>query len=113
MIADFLPLFLQINPGVTIILTQGDSRETMERLKQEEVELAIIGSRYPEEDFDYTPLTPDKIVLAVNSRHHWNGRDSVTPEISSKMVTLLPTPDEEPTGPCVLRSQRQALQWSN
>ena len=80
MIPDFLPLFLQINPGVTIILTQGDSRETMERLKQEEVELAIIGSRYPEEDFDFTPLTPDKIVLVVNSHHHWNGRESVPPE---------------------------------
>jgi len=80
MIPDFLPFFQQLNPGVTIILTQGDSRETMERLKREEVELAIIGSRYAEEDFDYAPLTPDKIVLVVNSKHRWNGRESVTPE---------------------------------
>jgi LysR family transcriptional regulator, low CO2-responsive transcriptional regulator len=80
MVPGFLPLFQQLNPGVTIILIQGDSRETMERLKQEEVELAITGSRYAEEDFEFAPLTPDKIVLVVNAKHRWHGRESVTPE---------------------------------
>ena len=77
MIPVFIPLFHQRNPGVTITLFQGDSRETLERLTREEVELAIIGSRFDGEGFLYTPLTTDKISLVVNSRHRWNGREKI------------------------------------
>jgi DNA-binding transcriptional LysR family regulator len=80
MIPGFIPLFHQQNPGVTITLFQGDSRETLERLKREEVELAIIGSRFDGEGFLYTPLTTDKISLVVNANHRWNGREKILPE---------------------------------
>ncbi|MGD0842751.1 MAG: selenium metabolism-associated LysR family transcriptional regulator [Geobacteraceae bacterium] len=79
MIPFFIPLFHQKNPGVTITLFQGDSRETLERLRREEVELAIIGSRFDGEEFVYTSLTIDKISLVVNSNHRWNGRESILP----------------------------------
>jgi DNA-binding transcriptional LysR family regulator len=79
MIPFFIPLFHEKNPGVTITLFQGDSRETLERLRREEVELAIIGSRFDGEEFVYTSLTNDKISLVVNSNHRWNGRESILP----------------------------------
>ncbi|MEI8356545.1 MAG: selenium metabolism-associated LysR family transcriptional regulator, partial [Deltaproteobacteria bacterium] len=80
MIPDFLPYFQRKHPGVTIILSQGDSRETIERLKREEVELAILGSRFYGEEHVYTPVTVDKIELVVNSGHRWNRTEKISLE---------------------------------
>jgi DNA-binding transcriptional LysR family regulator len=80
MIPIIIPHFRRKNPGVTIILLQGDSRETLDRLMREECELAIIGSRFDGEDFVYTPLTDDKVQLVINSNHHFFGRENVSLE---------------------------------
>jgi DNA-binding transcriptional LysR family regulator len=77
MIPVFIRHFRQKNPGVTITLFQGDSRETLDRLMREECELAIIGSRFDDDEFVYTSLSVDKISLIVNSSHRWNGREKV------------------------------------
>jgi DNA-binding transcriptional LysR family regulator len=57
MIPDCIFSFREQHPGVIITLLQGDSRETLERLKREEVEFALVGSRFAEkEDLVGEPL---------------------------------------------------------
>ncbi len=80
MIPDCIFSFRERHPGVIITLLQGDSRETLERLKREEVEFALVGSRFAEKDLDFTPLTLDKISLVVPGGHRWSGLESILPE---------------------------------
>ncbi|MGA7826396.1 MAG: selenium metabolism-associated LysR family transcriptional regulator [Geobacteraceae bacterium] len=80
MIPECIPSFRKQHPGVVISLSQGDSRETLERLVREEVEFVLIGNRFAEKGFDYTPLTLDTISLVVPAGHPWSGRDTVLPE---------------------------------
>jgi DNA-binding transcriptional LysR family regulator len=72
--------FRERHPGVSITLLQGDSRETLERLKREEVEFALVGSRFAEKDLDFSPLTSDKISLVVPAGHRWSGVESISRE---------------------------------
>jgi len=80
MIPECIPPFRQLFPGVMITLLQGDSRETLERLKDEEVEFALVGSRFKEKGFVYSPLTLDKISLVVPADHPWAARKWIRPE---------------------------------
>lgn len=77
MIPCFLPLFHRHYPGVTVILSQGDSSEILEKLRQEDMELAVIGCRYDSEGIAFTPLGPDDIVLVAGGSHRWKGREEV------------------------------------
>jgi LysR family transcriptional regulator, low CO2-responsive transcriptional regulator len=79
-IPDCIFSFRERHPGVTITLLQGDSRETVERLKRQEVEFALVGSLFAEKDLDFIPLTLDKISLAVPAGHPWSGVESIQPE---------------------------------
>jgi DNA-binding transcriptional LysR family regulator len=80
MIPECMPCFREQHPGVIISLFQGDSRETLERLKREEVEFALVGNRFEEKGFVYTPLLQDKISLVVPADHLWSGKDYILPE---------------------------------
>jgi len=68
-----LSSFLERHPGVTCNILLGDSRETMDRLKNEEIEIGIIGTLFDEEGIDFKPLGRDKIVLVVKGNHQWAG----------------------------------------
>ncbi len=59
-------------------ILEGDSRETLERLKNGEIEIGIIGSLFDEEDIAFEPLGRDKIVLVVKGDHPWGRRKSVS-----------------------------------
>ncbi|MBI5968117.1 MAG: LysR family transcriptional regulator [Deltaproteobacteria bacterium] len=72
-----LPYFIDRYPGVTLTILEGDSQETMDRLKKEEIEIGIIGTLFDEEDIDFKPLGRDKIVLVVKGNHPWAGRKSI------------------------------------
>lgn len=80
MIPDCITAFRKQHPGVIISLYQGDSRETLERLKRGEVEFALVGNRFQEKDLVYTPLILDKISLVVPARHPWAGIETLAPE---------------------------------
>jgi DNA-binding transcriptional LysR family regulator len=75
-----VPSFRQEHPGVVISLIQGDSRETLDRLKNEEVEFALVGTRVPEKGLAFTPLTLDKISLVVPAGHPWSEKEFILPE---------------------------------
>lgn len=69
MIPEVLPLFLVRHPGVRLTLLQGDSRETLERIAREEVEIGIVGSRFGDGGLAFTPLGSDEIRLIAATAH--------------------------------------------
>jgi DNA-binding transcriptional LysR family regulator len=80
MIPDCIFSFRENYPGVVITLYQGDSRETLERLKCEEVEFALVGTIFAEKDLVFTPLAPDRISLVVPAGHRWYGKKDIAVE---------------------------------
>jgi DNA-binding transcriptional LysR family regulator len=78
MIPDILALFNRDHSGVTVILLQDDSREIVEKLKKDEVELAVTGNRYEEQGIIFDPLESDNIVLVAGSNHRWKERKEIT-----------------------------------
>ena len=46
MIPDILPLMIERFPGLRLTVIQGDSREILEQLGREEIELGIVGNRF-------------------------------------------------------------------
>lgn len=77
MIPELLPILLERFPKLRLTLIQGDSRDILEKLGREEIELGIVGSMFDDDEFDFAPLGRDEISLVVNQRHPWNGRKSV------------------------------------
>lgn len=78
MIPEAMPSFLIRHPGVAISVVQGDSRETVERVKQERVEIGIVGTRYGEKDLLFTPLGQDLLVLAAGRNYRRAGGKPIT-----------------------------------
>lgn len=77
MIPAILPTLLEQFPGLRLTLIQGDSRDILDKLAKEEIELGIVGSRFVEKGFDFTPLGRDEICMVVNNRHPWHGMKSI------------------------------------
>ncbi len=61
------------HPGLQLVLIQGDSREIVERLAADDVEVGIVGSRFEQRGLAYTPLGEDRIRLVVAPGHPWAG----------------------------------------
>ena len=80
LIPAILPLFTARHPGVSLTVLQGDSRETVDRLKKEEIEVGLIGTRFADKDVDFHQLGPDEIVLVVKGDHRWAGERSISPK---------------------------------
>jgi DNA-binding transcriptional LysR family regulator len=60
-----------------VILLQDDSLEMVEKLKRDEVELAVIGNRYEEQGIIFDPLGADNIVLVAGANHKWKERKEI------------------------------------
>ncbi len=84
LIPAILPLFTARHPGVSLAVLQGDSRETLDRLKQEEIELGIIGTLFEDRNIGFLRLGQDKIVLVVKGDHRWAGGGPIS---SKEMLT--------------------------
>jgi LysR family transcriptional regulator, low CO2-responsive transcriptional regulator len=65
-------------PKLHAVLYQGDSRETAERIASREVEAGVVGSRFEERGFLYTPVGRDQISLIAPSGHPWTKRSSIS-----------------------------------
>ncbi len=79
-----LPIFTQRCPTVSVTVREGDSRETFERLKREEIEVGIIGTLFEDKNTIFHRLGPDKIVLVVKNDHRWAGGKAIS---SGEMLT--------------------------
>lgn len=61
-------------PSLDTIVLPGDSRDTMERIANREVEVGVVGSRFDERGFTFAPVSEDRIRLVVFPGHPWAGR---------------------------------------
>ena len=66
-----LPLLLQRYPRLSVMLTQGDSRQVHEWLMAELAECGVAGGHCRGEGLEFTPLCHDEIVLVVPAGHRW------------------------------------------
>jgi DNA-binding transcriptional LysR family regulator len=80
MIPAILPLFAARYPRVSLTVLQGDSRETLDRLKKEEIEVGIIGTLFAEKNIDFQPLGQDIISLVVKRDHRWTREKHISPK---------------------------------
>ncbi len=80
MIPHCVPSFQKEHPGVVISLIQGDSRETLDRLNNEEVEFSLVGTSFPDKGLAFAPLTLDRISLVVPAGHPWSEKEFIFPE---------------------------------
>lgn len=92
MIPEILPLFLARHPGVRLTLLQGDSREILDKVAREEVEIGIIGSRFDDEGFAFTPLGRDEIRLIAGSAHPLAGRGPVGIDVLARQEFIMREP---------------------
>ncbi|HMN03670.1 MAG TPA: selenium metabolism-associated LysR family transcriptional regulator [Geobacter anodireducens] len=77
LIPAMLASFLGRHPGVQVTLLQGDSRDILDRIEREDAEVGIIGSRFDEEGFTFTPLGRDEIRLIAAPGHPLAGTGAV------------------------------------
>jgi DNA-binding transcriptional LysR family regulator len=73
-----LPRLAAEHPGIALTMQTGDSREMLDCLLTDAVELAVVGSRSDDRGIDYLPLASDLLVLAVSSTHPWSRCKTIT-----------------------------------
>lgn len=67
-------------PGVRVKVEIGDSREILEKLMAEEIEIGIIGTAAKNPRLSSRALGHDEILLIARQGHPWCGRHVITPE---------------------------------
>lgn len=68
------------HPGVTLQVVTGDSREMIERVRDADVEVAVVGSAPAGDDLESAPYGEDRLQLIVAPDHPLAGRRAVLPE---------------------------------
>lgn len=74
LIPSMLPQLIGRFPGITITLLHGDSREVLDKVLAEEVEIGVVGARFAEDGLDFVPFITDELVLVAPAAHRWSGR---------------------------------------
>lgn len=65
-------------PRLDVVMVQGDSRETMERITSRDIEIGVVGTRADEKNLAFEEVGHDRIQLVVPSAHPWAGRTSIS-----------------------------------
>lgn len=68
-VPEMLSAFVDRFPGVTVNVRHADTTDVLDMIKNEEVEIGIIGSRLDADWCDFTPFGLDRLVLAVSASH--------------------------------------------
>lgn len=88
LIPRLLPELAHRHPGIRLTLLSGSSHAILDRLLKSEIELAVVGSHVDLPGCDFTPLTPDLLVLVVGPHHHWK-EETITPQKLLEEALLL------------------------
>jgi DNA-binding transcriptional LysR family regulator len=80
MIPEALPNLLKRFPRLAITVLQGDSRDVLDKIVREEVEIGVVGSRFSDDLYTFTPLGRDRIIPVAGKGHPLYGRGEVTPK---------------------------------
>lgn len=68
-LANYISLFRERYPGISVSLLTGNSEESLRRLINRQVDVAVIGRPFSDDDFDSVLLTTAP-VMAFVARHH-------------------------------------------
>ncbi len=68
------------DPGISVKVEIGDSSEILAKLREEHIEIAIIGATADERQFTSESLGPDVILLVARAGHSWCERSEIQPE---------------------------------
>jgi DNA-binding transcriptional LysR family regulator len=66
-------------PTLRVVVVQGDSKETLERIASRDVEAGVVGSRFDERGLAWQEVGHDRIRLVVAPGHPWAGRAPIAP----------------------------------
>lgn len=80
MIPEALPSLLTRFPRLEITVLQGDSRDVLDKIVREEVEVGVVGSRFSDDAYNFTPLGRDRIIAVAGKGHPLYGRGEITPK---------------------------------
>jgi len=67
-------------PGISVKVEIGDSREILGKLRDEQIEIGIVGTAADDKQFTSEALGHDVILLIVRKGHRWCGCTEVQPE---------------------------------
>jgi len=68
------------DPGITVTVEIGDSRQILAKLVEEHIEMGIVGTTVDEKLFTSEALGHDVILLVARKGHRWCGRAVVQPQ---------------------------------
>lgn len=104
MIPDVLPLLLSRHPGIRLTILQGDSREILDKVAREEVEVGVVGSRFDDGGLAFTALGHDEIKLMAGRTHPLADKGNVNCDTLSRQEFIMREP-----GSGTARAVAQAL----
>ncbi len=65
------------DPGITVKVEIGDSREILAKLLEEHIEIGIVGTTADDKQFISEALGHDMILLVARKGHNWCGRSEI------------------------------------
>lgn len=77
LIPPVLPVIYERFPGLALTVLCGDSKEAIDHLGKEEVEVAVVGTRTSDDRYEWSSLVEDRIVLILPRNHRWNNGGEV------------------------------------
>jgi DNA-binding transcriptional LysR family regulator len=72
--------FKESYPGISIYLRIGDTRDIIDGVLNNRIEIGIVGAKIQNTRLEYSEFIKDELVLAVPPAHPWASRTSIRPE---------------------------------
>ncbi|GAA5232593.1 LysR family transcriptional regulator [Verticiella sediminum] len=88
-ILPYLARFSEAYPGIRLKIVTGNSSQSLQRLLDYQVDIAIVAVLREDERLDFLPLSDDPIVAFVAASHPWAERESVTLAELSELPLIL------------------------
>ncbi|EBO9655727.1 LysR family transcriptional regulator [Salmonella enterica subsp. enterica] len=76
-LANYISLFCERYPGITINLLTGNSEESLRRLTNHQVDVAVIGKPFSDPNFVSVLLTTCPVVAFVGQQHPFSKQESI------------------------------------
>jgi len=67
-------------PNISICLRIGDTKEIIEQVLNNRIEMGIVGAKTQDRRLQYSEFIKDELILVVPSIHPWKSRTSIRPE---------------------------------
>jgi DNA-binding transcriptional LysR family regulator len=86
---DLLAEFKRKYPGIELDLVVGDTKEIVQKVLDNEVELGVVGTKEKSDKLIFDSFTTEKLVLIIPAHSHWFTSASTTVEELKKVPYVL------------------------